>query len=185
MTGENGLHEAVWTYQGSIIDGRNRFNACKALEIKPMFREWDGKGSLASFVISLNLHRRHLSETQRGVVADKLATMTRGRPKNTSIEVISQPEAAKMLNVSVSTVQRVAKVRKEGTPETIAAVESGKLPVSVATQHIAAMRADSDIIKSYRMHFVAKVWRQSWRLSCPGTKAQDVVTGVCALFPAR
>ncbi len=43
-----------------------------------------------------------------------------------------------MLNVSVSTVQRVAKVRKEGTPETIAAVESGQLPVSVATQHIAA-----------------------------------------------
>ncbi len=144
------MHEAVWTYQGSIIDGRNRFNACKALEIKPTFRAWDGKGSLASFVISLNLHRRHLNESQRGMVAQALATMSEGRHATSSIELVSQTQAGEMLNVSVATVKRAAKVRKEGTPETIAAVESGKLPVSVATQHIAAMRADSDIIKSYQ-----------------------------------
>jgi hypothetical protein len=74
------------------------------------------------------------------MVADKLATMRQGeRTDLSSIETMSQPQAAEMLNVSVATVKRAAKVRKEGTPETIAAVESGKLPVSVATQHIAAV----------------------------------------------
>jgi hypothetical protein len=134
------VSEAIWTYDGKIVDGRNRFNACKALEIKPEFREWDGEGrSIASFVVSLNLHRRHLNESQRGMVAARLANMSEGRQSTASIEAVSQPQAAEMLNVSRPSVQRATKVLKEATPETIAAVESGKLPVSVATQHIAAV----------------------------------------------
>jgi hypothetical protein len=42
----------------------------------------------------------------------------------------------------------------------------------------------SDIIKSYRMHFVAKGWRRGPRRSCSSTKAQDVVIGVRALKAA-
>ena len=26
----HGLHEPIWTYQGKVIDGRNRFRACRA-----------------------------------------------------------------------------------------------------------------------------------------------------------
>ncbi len=68
------------------------------------------------------------------MVADKLANLKQGVRADSSIETsVTQPQAAEMLNVSVATVKRAAKVRKEGTPETIAAVESGNLPVSVAT----------------------------------------------------
>ncbi len=139
-----GLREAIWTYQDKIVDGRNRYNACVALKIKPTYREWDGKGSLAAFVVSFNLQRRHLDESQRGMVAAKLSTGTRGGDRKSnnfkvSIETLKQSEAAELLNVSVGTVKRATKVRNEGTPETIAAVESGQLPVSVATQHIAAV----------------------------------------------
>ena len=59
---EHGLREAIWIHGGKIIDGRNRFKACERLGIKPAFRKWNGKGSLVSFVVSLNLHRRHLNE---------------------------------------------------------------------------------------------------------------------------
>ncbi len=83
-------------------------------------------GSLASFVVSLNLHRRHLDESQRGMVAAKLSTRARGGDRKSnnfkvSIETLKQSEAAELLNVSVGTVKRAAKVRNEGTPETIAA----------------------------------------------------------------
>jgi hypothetical protein len=101
---ENGLREAVWLHpNGSIIDGRNRYNACTELGIVPEFRTWNGGGSLVSFVVSLNLHRRHLTESQRAMVAAKLATMEQGRQEtNTAIAVfVSQPEAAEMLSVSV------------------------------------------------------------------------------------
>ncbi len=69
------------------------------------------------------------------MVAAKLANLEHGERADTSIDVsVTQPEAAKMLNVGVASVQRAKKVIKEATPETIAAVESGKLPVSVATR---------------------------------------------------
>lgn len=72
---ENGLREPIWTYQGKIIDGRNRYKACKELGITPKFQEWDGKGSLVAFVVSMNLHRRHLTSSQKAMVAVEILPM--------------------------------------------------------------------------------------------------------------
>lgn len=66
----NGQRESIWLHaDGSIIDGRNRYRACCDLGLAPKYKTWNGKGSLVAFVISLNLHRRHLSSSQRAVVA--------------------------------------------------------------------------------------------------------------------
>jgi N6-adenosine-specific RNA methylase IME4 len=67
---EHGQHEPIWLHpDGRIIDGRNRYRACCDLGLVPERKTWDGKGSLVAFVVSLNLHRRHLSSSQRAVVA--------------------------------------------------------------------------------------------------------------------
>jgi hypothetical protein len=71
----HGQREPVWTYHGAIIDGRNRYRACTELGIEPELREWDGQGSLVAFVVSLNLHRRHLSSSQRATVAAEMLPM--------------------------------------------------------------------------------------------------------------
>jgi len=72
----NGLLEPIWILaDGSIIDGRNRHRACLELGITPHFRTWSGDGSLVGFVVSLNLHRRHLTASQRGAVARKALPM--------------------------------------------------------------------------------------------------------------
>lgn len=68
----NGLREAIWTYNGKIIDGRHRFEACEELNIAPTFREWNGQGSLIQFVVSLNLSRRHLDSSQRAALSIKI-----------------------------------------------------------------------------------------------------------------
>ena len=73
---ENGLREPIWLHaDGRILDGRNRHRACVESGIAPIFRTWDGKGSLVSFVLSLNLHRRHLTSGQRAMVAVDILPM--------------------------------------------------------------------------------------------------------------
>lgn len=78
----NGLLEPVWLHKdGRILDGRNRYKACVTLGIKPTFRTWDGDGSATAFVVSLNLHRRHLSAEQRAAVAVKMLPMLEAEAK--------------------------------------------------------------------------------------------------------
>lgn len=80
----NGLIEPIWTHAGKIIDGRNRYRACVESGVKPEYRKYTGKeAELVSFVVSLNLKRRHLNETQRAVVAGRLANMTKSDAANT------------------------------------------------------------------------------------------------------
>jgi len=74
---KNGLREPIITYEGKILDGRNRYRACVEAGVKPMFREYDPAkdgDSPVSFVISLNLQRRHLSSSQRAMIAGTAVT---------------------------------------------------------------------------------------------------------------
>jgi len=89
---------------------KNGYRACIDAVVKPRFIEFDGCVSLINSIVSLNLHRRHLSESQRAMVAAKIATMKRGDNQHASIEATSQTEAAELLNVSRSAVQRASTV---------------------------------------------------------------------------
>jgi hypothetical protein len=72
---EHGLREPIVVWQGKIVDGRNRYYACMELGIEPQYREWDGHGSLTAFVVSQNLHRRHLTASQKAVIALEIERM--------------------------------------------------------------------------------------------------------------
>jgi len=78
-----GLHDIIDIYQGKILDGRNRYRALVAAGIdieKRHFRAFHPEfyGDPLDYVIAKNLKRRHLNESQRAMVADKLATMRQG-----------------------------------------------------------------------------------------------------------
>lgn len=133
-----GLREPLWLHQdGRIIDGRNRYAACQIAAVEPATRVWDGEDAgLVAFVVSLNLHRRHLNASQISMVGARIATL--GQGARTDISAIagrlSQPEAAAVLNTSVDSIGRAAKVLREGAPSLITAVERGDLAVSAAAQ---------------------------------------------------
>jgi hypothetical protein len=93
------------------------------------------------YVVSLNLHRRHLSESQRAMVAAKLATLERGDNQHSPIGETSQAKAAELLNVGKRSVERARAVLNSGTAELIHAVEASKVKVSVAAD-IATLPAD-------------------------------------------
>jgi len=65
---KQGLLTPIVLYDGQILDGRNRFNACNELGINPKLEEYKGDSPL-QFVISLNLKRRHLTKQQAACVA--------------------------------------------------------------------------------------------------------------------
>ena len=66
---EQGQLEPILIHDGKIVDGRNRYRACQKLGLDPITQTWKQSGSLIKFIVSKNLHRRHLSSSQRAVIA--------------------------------------------------------------------------------------------------------------------
>jgi len=151
----NGLREPIWTYQGKIIDGRHRYRACLELGIQPRFREWDGNGSLVQFVVSLNLHRRHLTSSQKAVVAldierllaeeakerqrraaaETNAKLGRGETLTEKIPEASRGEsraqAAAIVGTNARYVSDAKRIAKEA-PEVLERVREGRLALPEA-----------------------------------------------------
>jgi N6-adenosine-specific RNA methylase IME4 len=96
----------------------------------------------AVYVVSANLRRRHLDESQRAMIAAKLATMKQGARTDLSpIGEMSQASAAELLNVGKRSVERAAEVRESGAPELVRAVEMGAVSVAAAAD-VATMPHD-------------------------------------------
>lgn len=142
---KHGVREPVWVYEGQILDGRNRWRAAQAAGVSCPTQVYEGDEP-AAFVVSLNLHRRHLSESQRAMVAAKLATLEKGANQHASIEAPSQSDAADLLNVSRSAVQRAREVQASAVPELAAAVEAGSVSVSAAADVATLPRPDQSAI---------------------------------------
>ena len=130
---------------GRVLDGRNRLRACRAAGVEPRFETWDGQGSALELVVSLNLHRRHLNESQRAMLAARLKEAlaeqaAKRRGTRTDLRANwhgshfgeTAEKAAALMNVSPRSVKRAAKVLRVGDRQLIVLVESGKLSVSAA-----------------------------------------------------
>ncbi len=68
---QHGLREPIVLFEGKVLDGRTRARACHALGITPKTRTLRN-GSPLDFVISMNLKRRHLTESQKGMLSSDL-----------------------------------------------------------------------------------------------------------------
>ncbi len=125
----HGQRDFIMLWKRRLVDGRNRLRACEELGIEPAFTELSEEVDPVAWVLSHNLHRRHLTTSQRAMVATKLATLLHGDVKSqksdASIDASSQSEAAGKLNVSRKSVQRARTVATKATPKVVAAVEAG------------------------------------------------------------
>lgn len=63
----NGLAEPITVHNGMILDGGNRYRACMEAGVDPVLVEFNGE-NIVQFVLSKNLHRRHLSAGQRAAI---------------------------------------------------------------------------------------------------------------------
>lgn len=129
----HGLREAIIKFNGQILDGRNRLRACEIAKVEPSYIEFDGDDAL-SYVISKNLIRRHLRDSQRALIAAELATNKWGGDRRTWKPEMSRSEAAQLLRVSERSVNSAAIVKGRGSDELIEALRVGAVSVDAAAR---------------------------------------------------
>ena len=131
----NGLRHPICLWNGMIVDGRTRARAIAKTNRVPEYQEMDFKNDAecVRYIISTNIHRRHLTESQRAMIASELAKLGRGgdHTSNAQIKALTQDEAAEQMQVSRSSVQAARKVQEQA-PDLAAKVKSGELKVSKA-----------------------------------------------------
>jgi ParB-like chromosome segregation protein Spo0J len=135
----NGQREQIVVYQGQILDGRHRYKACTELGIKPLIREYQGDDPFG-FVVSMNLRRRHLNDSQRAMVAGRLADLPQGGDRSKAHkDALTHAQAAAQLNVGERLVDKASALlnaKKAGRveDEIVQAVENGKMRLGRAEQ---------------------------------------------------
>lgn len=132
----NGLRSPVRMRGALVLDGRNRLLACARAGVPPVVVH-DHVEDPYAWVVSANLHRRHLTTSQRAMVAARLATLPHGhRQTGQMAGVPTQAEAAELLGVGERTVRRAREVIEAGDPELEDAVVRGDLSVSAAAAQL-------------------------------------------------
>jgi len=154
----NGLLETIVIYENKILDGRNRFLACRLAGIEPVFSPYTGDSPLA-FVVSKNVHRRHLTASQAAAVAldvlpmlaaearerqrqagklygenhpkELVSNLTQALTDNNPANGKSRDAAAALFNTSAGYISYAGRLR-ESAPELFADVRAGTVNIREA-----------------------------------------------------
>jgi ParB-like chromosome segregation protein Spo0J len=148
----------VITCNGVIIDGRARWRACTMLDRKPKIEERDlSEMQILDFVISANVHRRHLTKSQIAVIVglpymrekaklvaaekaekNRIEKLNRGKVSSPrpltyrgSHESKTAKQTADVLGVNASILERAKTVEKKA-PELIPPIARGETSVKAA-----------------------------------------------------
>lgn len=149
---EQGVLTPVVLWNGQLVDGRHRMRA--AVELGKDFDTVTlacAESDLPKKVASYNLHRRHLTVSQRAMIAHEMEQMAHGGDRKSSDlkdhlkpkALVSREQAAEVMRVSYPTITRAARVVRESPPEVVAAVKAGEMTVTEAHDRIAP-RAKKD-----------------------------------------
>ncbi len=137
----NGLQEPIYTYEEQILDGRNRYLACKLINVEPDYRTYNGSDPI-SFIVSLNLIRRHLNTVQKAALGAIIEPMFEEEANQRMLAGIKDPEvnlpqgkrgpqsrdiAGIKVGVSGRLVESAAQL-KEDRPDIFEKMQEGKIP---------------------------------------------------------
>jgi len=170
---ENGLNNPITLYEGKILDGRHRYQACRELGITPETEDYEGENPL-TFVISQNLKRRHLDASQRTMIVldmeeealaearkrQSAAGKKHGRGMDSSSpggEKLSRNGAGgsgprvhasemmgKVADVSPRTVQRGQRL-KRARPDLVEPVKKGEIKLNAADRIVKKDAAEREV----------------------------------------
>ncbi|RWF65183.1 MAG: S-adenosylmethionine-binding protein [Mesorhizobium sp.] len=152
----NGLNHPIVLYEGKILDGRNRLAACEFGQLEPSFVDYAGDDPLG-FVLSENLRRRHLTESQRAMVAAQIVDWEVGFNQHSGGANLPAHKAAERLSISERAVKAAKRIRDHGAAELIEAIRDGRLSVH-AGEAISdlALEAQREVLAREEKQIVAR-----------------------------
>jgi DNA modification methylase len=153
---KNGLQQPIILLNGSILDGRRRYMACRQAQVTPTFVEFDGNIPPVDFVVSANLHRRHLTTSQGALAglrilpllkddAKERQRLSKGRGRKGAQECAtfrgkSADHAAQLVGSSARMIEMAKEVASK-RPDLLSQVEEGTISLSEARREL--KRAES------------------------------------------
>lgn len=143
----NGLRSPIVLHDGMILDGGNRYQACLEAGVEPVFEEFEG-GNLATFVLSVNLHRRHMTAPQQAAIVSSARNwaevQTHGGDRRSDQALSGALDSTKARaaesGASISTQRRSDAVAK-ADPELAKQVGLGNVSLPRAVERVAPQLA--------------------------------------------
>jgi hypothetical protein len=121
---EHGQRNDAVLLCGKLLDGRHRQRACKELSIELQCCELEPGTDPVAYVLSVNLHRRHLSRKQRNDLIKKLRAMGK-----------TCQQIATATGVDKATVSRVVANATTESPATVRGKDGKKYPTKKRRKH--------------------------------------------------
>ena len=139
----NGQREPITVHDGMVLDGGNRYRACLEAGIEPALKAFAGTDP-ASFVLSANMHRRHLAQGQMAAIVagaqDWSRAQTAGGDRRSdhsaTLRNDSAADRAAKSGASLRTQQMADKVTK-ADPELAKQVRMGEISLPKALEQLA------------------------------------------------
>lgn len=137
---QNGLREPIIIHDEMILDGGNRYRACIEAGIDPEFMKFGG-GNLVAYVLSANLHRRHMTPGQQAAIVASAQDWAMAQPayrpeKDRHVAGLSTTaDRAAQSGASLRTQERADKVARTD-PELAKKVAQGKISLPEAIKKI-------------------------------------------------
>jgi hypothetical protein len=153
---QNGLVMPISVFEGKILDGRNRYKACKEVGIEPRFEPYVGETPM-QFVWSMNGARRQFSKSQLAALAVAFLPELEAEAKKRQVESLMRGDqipvralmpqrenkhgsaviaAAKLLGVGETYVKR-AKTISIRSPELFQEILAGNICIDEARRVVA------------------------------------------------
>ncbi len=139
--GQNGLNHPITLWQGQILDGWHRYQACESAGVEPLFTDYVGDEITAlRFVMQENALRRHLSDAARIAISKRVLGWYKARAGvggqmkvsvDTFTTQITSQQLATASNTGIATVKRHNTVEQHA-PKLLPMLESGEIGLQTA-----------------------------------------------------
>lgn len=131
----NGLLNPIWLFEGAILDGKTRYEACGVAGVEPRFETYIGKDPVG-FTVSQNKSRRHMTSEELAFAVAELSKLSHGGNRSNlrdrSLKDASVEKLAKIAGIGMTSVYEAKSLLKNGEPNIIELARSGKVGIASA-----------------------------------------------------